>query len=164
MKNLFFISFIFSLLFAVSCKKKENPSKSTTPPPSTASPNSFTLKKDGIAYTANYVMVSQVDEDLLSFETRIVSNEVSNNTYAGSIRRTIQPGTYALEEGESEYFSLFHAQDANTLFGWEEGSLTVLSNDTVAKVMHCTFEILLYNDDCDGSCPQITDGDMTLHY
>ncbi len=109
-------------------------------------------------------MVSQVDEDEIGFETRIVYNQVDNNTYGGFIRRSIQPGTYVLEDGESEYFALLHIQDANTMFGWEQGSLTVLSNDTVAKVMHCTFEILLYNDDCDGSCPQITDGDMTLHY
>lgn len=165
MKNLFILSFIFSLLFIVSCKKKETTTKSTTPPPpSTSFPNSFTLKKEGVPYTANYVFVSQVDEDALGFETRMVYNEVSNNTYAGFIRRSIQPGTYALEDGESDDFVLLHGQDENTMFGWEEGSLTVLSNDTVAKVMHCTFEILLYNDDCDGSCPQITDGEMTLHY
>lgn len=163
MKNLFLISLIFSLLFSVSCKKKETTPKSTNPP-STSYPNSFTLKKEGVPYTANYVLVSQVGEDEVGFETRIVYNQVDNNTYGGFIRRSIQPGTYALEGGESEYFELYHIQDANTLFGWEEGSLTVLSNDTVAKVMHCTFEILLYNDDCDGSCPHITEGDMTLHY
>ncbi|MGV3609997.1 MAG: hypothetical protein ACO1N0_03540 [Fluviicola sp.] len=160
-----FLLLFFVCLLAFSCKKKETTTtKDITPPPNTASPNSFTLKKEGVPYTANYVFVSQVDEDALGFETRIVSNEVSNNTYAGFIRRSIQPGTYVLEDGESEDFSLLHAQDENTLFGWEEGSLTVLSNDTVAKVMHCTFEVLLYNDDCDGSCPQITDGEMTLHY
>jgi len=162
MKNLFLISLIFSLLFSTACKKKETTPKSTNPP-STSYPNSFTLKKEGIPYTANYVLVSQVDEDAIGFETRMVYNDVVNNTYGGFIRRSIQPGTYLLVDGESNDFSLLHSQDANTQFGWSEGSLTVLSNDTVAKVMHCTFEIHLYNDEID-QYPQVTDGDMTLHY
>lgn len=159
MKNIFVIAFIFPLLFVVSCKK-ETPTKSTNSP---ASNNSFTLKKEGIPYTANFVFVSLVDEDVLGFETRIIYNEVSNNTYAGFIRRSIQPGTYALTDGESEYFSLFHIQDENTMFGWSHGSLTVLSNDTVTKVMQCNFEMTLYNDEID-QYPEITDGSMTIHY
>ncbi len=163
MKNVLLTSLIFSLLVIASCKKKESPAKSTTPPPPNTSVNSFTLKKDGNPYTANYVLVSQVDEDALAIETRIVYNEVNNNTYGGFIRRSIQPGTYVLEDGESEYFSLFHIQDENNMFGWSHGSLTVLSNDTVAKVMHCNFEIHLFNDEID-LYPHVTDGDMTIHY
>lgn len=163
MKNVFLISCIFSLLFAVSCKKKETTPKDNTPPPSTASPNSFSLKKDGVPYTANFVFVSLVGENTLSFETRLVYTDVANNTYGGFIRRNIQPGTYTIQDGESDSFSLLHSQDENTPFGWSEGSITVLSNDTVAKVMHCTFEVHLYNDEVD-LYPLVTDGDMTLHY
>ncbi len=147
---------------AFSCKKKDSTAKTNNPPPSTTT-NSFTLKKEGIPYTANYVLVSQVDEDELSFETRIVYNDVVNNTYGGFIKRSIQPGTYVLEDGESEYFALFHSQDASTYFGWSDGTLTVLSNDTIAKVMHCNFEITLYNDEID-QYPEITEGDFTFHY
>lgn len=161
MKNLLIICLSFSLLIIGACKKKES-TKSTTPPP-TAYPNSFKLKKDGVPYDANYVFVSLVDEDVLSVETRMVYNQVDNNTYGVFIKRSIPPGTYVSEE-ESEYFSIYHIQDPNTLFGWETNTLTVLSNDTVQKILHCTFEATLYNDDCDGNCPEITEGEMTIHY
>ena len=148
---------LFALLPLTSCKKKEIPTKSTNP-------NSFTLKKDGVPSSPNYIYVSQVDEDALSVETYIAYQQPENNTYGILIKRSIAPGTYISEDGESEYFSIFHIQDSTTMFGWENSLLTILSNDTVQKVLHCTFEATLYNDDCDGSCPQITNGEMTIHY
>ncbi|MNK02234.1 hypothetical protein D3C87_200540 [compost metagenome] len=161
MKNRLLILLAFSFLFLVSCKKKENPTKSNNP--ANTSSNSFKLKKEGVPYSATHVSVSLIDDDVLGFEAWAVLNQVHNNTYAGFIRRSIQPGTYALETGESGYFSLFHIQDEHTMFGWSHGSLTVLSNDTVSKVMHCNFEIHLYNDEID-QYPHVTDGEMTLHY
>lgn len=148
---------LFALLPLTACKKKETPTKNTTP-------NSFTLKKDGIPYSPNYIYVSQVDDDVLSVETYITYQQPENNTYGILIKRSIVPGTYISEDGESEYFSVFHIQDSTAMFGWENSSLTVISNDTVSRLLHCTFDVLLYNDDCDGSCPQITDGEMTIHY
>ncbi|WP_341903244.1 hypothetical protein [Fluviicola taffensis] len=153
--NLFFIGAIL----LSSCKKEI--SKSTNTP---ANPNSFTLKKDGVSYSPNYIFVSQVDEDALAVETYMVYQQAENNTYGLFVKRSIVPGTYVSEAGGSEYFSMIHIQDSSNYFGWENSTLTVLSNDTVTKVLHCTFEVLLYNDDCDGSCPQITDGEMTIHY
>lgn len=151
------ILLLATLLPATSCKKKENPTKSTNP-------NSFTLKKDGVPYSPNYIVISQVDDDILSVETYMTYQQPENNTYGIFIKRSIVPGTYISADGESEYFSIFHIQDSTTMFGWENSSLTVLSNDTVSGLLHCTFEALLYNDDCEGSCPQITDGEMTIHY
>jgi hypothetical protein len=157
MKITFLSILLVALLPLSSCKKKET----KTP---TKSINSFTLKKDGVPYSPNYILVSQVDEDALSVETHIVNQPPWDNSYAIFIKRSISPGTYIGEDGESEYFSMIHNQDSTNMFGWETSSLTVLSNDTLTGVLHCTFEVLLYNDDCDGSCPQITDGEMTIHY
>ncbi|MDF3028823.1 MAG: hypothetical protein K0S23_3130 [Fluviicola sp.] len=151
------ILLLVALFSATSCKKKESPTKSTNS-------NSFTLKKDGVLYSPNYILVSQVDEDALSVETHIVNQYPWDNSYVIFIKRSISPGTYLGEDGESDYFSLIHNQDSTNMFGWETSSLTVLSNDTLTGVLHCTFEVLLYNDDCEGSCPQITDGEMTIHY
>lgn len=153
---------LFTLIALTSCKKETTP-KSTNPPNSFTSPNDFTLKKEGVAYSPNYILVSQVDEDALSVETYMVYQQPENNTYGIFIKRTITPGTYISEDGESEYFSIYHIQDANTLFGWENSSLTVLSNDTAQKVLHCTFEAKLFNDEID-LYPEVTDGEMTIHY
>lgn len=158
MKITFLSILLFALLPLFSCKKKE---KET--PTKSLNSNSFTLKKDGIPYSPNYILVSQVDEDALSVETHIINQPPWDNSYAIFIKRSISPGTYIAVDGESEYFSMIHNKDS-TMFGWENSTLNVLSNDTVIKVLHCTFEVLLYNDDCDGSCPQITDGEMTIHY
>lgn len=156
MKITFLSILLFALLPLTSCKKKETPTKSTNP-------NSFTLKKDGVPYSPNYIFVSQVDEDALSIETHIVNQYPWDNSYGIFIKRSISPGTYIGEDGESEYFSIIHNQDSTAMFGWESSSLTVLSNDTVQKVMHCIFEATLYNDEID-LYPEITDGEMTIHY
>ncbi|WP_430403390.1 hypothetical protein [Fluviicola sp.] len=158
MKIAFLNILLFALVLGTSCKKKD---KETEAP--TKITNSFTLKKDGVPYSPNYILVSQVDEDALSVETHIVNQPPWDNSYAIAIKRSISPGTYIGVDGESEYFSMIHNKDS-TMFGWESSTLNVLSNDTVTKVLHCTFEVLLYNDDCEGSCPQITDGEMTIHY
>lgn len=154
---------LFASFLAFSCKKKGSETKSTTTPPNPAL-NSFTLKKDGVTYTPNYVLSNIVDDDAIGIETYMVYGQPENNTYGLVVRKSITPGTYSLVEGESEDFTILHYQDASTYFGWEEGTLTVLSNDTTAGILHCTFDVLLYNDDCDGNCPHITDGEMTVHY
>jgi hypothetical protein len=152
--------FVFALVVMTSCKK-ETPTKTTDPPSTPISQNNFTLKKEGALYSPNYIFVSQVDDDVLSVETYMVFQQPENNTYAIMIKRSIEPGTYLLEDGESEYFSIYHIQDANTYFGWEHGALTVLSNDTVQKVLHCNFEAKLFNDEID-QYPEVTDGEMTI--
>jgi hypothetical protein len=153
---------LFALVLGTSCKKKETTTKSTNPPPN-SSLNQFTLKKDGVLYTPNTINAS-VDEDGIGIETYMNNTQVNNNSYGLFVRKSITPGTYILEDGESDDFGILHSQDANTYFGWSNGTLTVLSNDTVTGVLHCTFGVLLYNDDCEGSCPQITDGEMTIYY
>lgn len=158
MKIIFLSILLLVLIPVISCKKKD---KETETP--TKSINSFTLKKDGVPYSPNYILVSQVDEDALSVETHIVNQPPWDNSYAIVIKRSISPGTYIGVDGESNYFSMIHNKDS-TLYGWESSTLNVLSNDTLTGVLHCTFEVLLYNDDCDGNCPQITDGEMTIHY
>lgn len=159
MKFTFLSILLLVLLPVISCKKKDK--KTETP---TKSINSFTLKKNGVPYSPNYIFVSQVDEDALSVETYMVYQQPENNTYGLFIKRSIAPGTYTSVDGESEFFSLLHIQDSTSYYGWEQSTLNVLSNDTLTKVLHCTFEVLLYNDDCDGNCPQITDGEITIHY
>lgn len=158
--NILVISLVGILAF--SCKKKESETKSTNSP--TGSLNSFTLKKDGVSYTPNTILVGLADEDLLSIETYMIYGQPENNTYALLIRKSIPPGIYPLEDGESPYFGIYHIQDADHLYGWSDGSLNVLSNDTTAGILHCKFDVYLYHDDCKGSCPHITDGEMTIHY
>lgn len=157
---------ILILLFAgsilVACKKKDPETKSTNP--SNSSLNSFTLKKDGVLYTPNTILVGLADEDLLSIETYMVYGQSENNTYGLFIRKSITPGIYLLEDGESPDFGIYHSQDAAHLYGWSDGALNVLSNDTTAGILHCKFDVYLYHDDCKGSCPHITDGEMTIHY
>lgn len=155
--------FLFFLVIAGSCKKKESETKSTTSPNPTPL-NSFTLKKDGVPYNPGYIFASIVDDDVISVETYVVYGQAENNAYGLLVRKSITPGIYALQDGESENFGIYHSQDANNQYGWSDGSLTVLSNDTTAGIMHCTFDVFLYNDDCEGSCPHITDGEMTIHY
>lgn len=151
---------ILLLLPLSACKKKENTPKTNT---NSTSTNSFKLKKDGVPYHATVVSVSLIDEDLLGVEAYKVYQQVDNNTYAVIIRKSIAPGTYALEDGESDLFAIYHIQDSNTVFGWSHGSLTVLSNDSLTGVMHCTFEVTLFNDEID-QYPEVTDGEMTIHY
>lgn len=156
--NQLFILF-FLLLSIGACKKKESP----TPETPTVSNNIFKLKKDGVPYSANYINVSSFDPDFLTVQTQAVYLDVYNNTYGVTIWKSIPPGTYLLEDGVSNYFTIIHSQDQNTGFGWEHGTVTVLSNDTIQKVIHCNFEIKLSNDEIN-QYPEITDGDMTVHY
>lgn len=151
--NLFHLILILSLLF--SCKKNENSSISPI--------NAFSLKKDGILYVPKTVNAFKVSEDVIYIETYHQSNQVANNTYGITIRSTIQPGTYQLEDGESEYFSIIHIQDENNMFGWEDGTLTVVTNNTVDKILVCKFDVTLYNDEID-QYPEITDGKFLIHY
>lgn len=157
------LTLLLVTLSVVSCKKKTSETKNTS---SNTNPslNSFTLKKDGITYTPTYVSGNIVDEDAIAVEAYQVYGQPENNTYGLFVRKSITPGTYILQDGESGDFGLYHIQDSNHLFGWSNGSVTVISNDTTAGILHCTFDLFLYNDFCDGNCPHITDGEMTIHY
>jgi len=152
------LSFIL-ILSLFSCQ--DDPVIPNNPP---SNSNSFTLKKDGVNYNPVQVIVGLFDEDIIGIETRAIPNDVVNNTYGLYIKRSIVPGIYGLVDGESEYFGLLHSASEDFYFGWEDGTLNVLSNDTVAKIMHCQFEVTLYNDNCEGNCPEITDGEFTIHY
>jgi hypothetical protein len=153
---------LFAGFLAFSCKKKNSETKSTNPPNSSL--NSFTLKKDGMLYTPNTVLAGLSDEDMISIETYMVYGQPENNAYGLFVRKSITPGIYLLEDGESGDFGIYHSQDASNFYGWSDGTLNVLSNDTTAGVLHCKFDVYLYNDDCKGNCPHITDGEMTIHY
>lgn len=159
MKTPHLCTLLLALLMLGSCKK-DSPVKTNNSP---GTPNSFTLKKDGVPYNPNYIIAGIVDEDAISVETYMVYGQPENNTYGLFIRKSITPGTYALEDGESENFSIIHIQDSTAYFGWSDGSLTVLSNDTITKILHCTFDVNLYNDEID-QYPHITEGEMTINY
>lgn len=155
------LGILFILLLSIgSCKKKESP---IIKAPTTVSNNVFKLKKDGVPYSANYINVSSFDPDFVTVQTQTVYLDTYNNTYGVTIWKSISPGTYLLEDGVSNYFTIIHSQDQNTGFGWEHGTLTVLSNDTIQKVMQCNFEVKLFNDEIN-QYPEITDGEMTIYY
>lgn len=141
----------------LSCKKEK-----PTGTPSKSNYNSFTLKKDGVSYSANSITISAYD-NVISFEALATASQMDYNSYAGFIRKDITPGTYSILEGVSDDFSLYHFRDSNSEYGPNNGTLTVISNDTVSKTIHCTFEISLYNDQLD-EYPLITNGNLTFHY
>lgn len=149
------------ILFGMfSCQ--DDPVTPTNPPSNTS--NSFTLRKDGVIYNPVQITVSLLDTDIVGIATYASPNDGVNNTYGISVKKSISAGNYILTDGESEYFSLLHSVSEDVYYGWEHGTLEVVSNDTSAKVMHCKFEMTLYSDDCVWACPEITEGEFTIHY
>ncbi len=157
MKSIFIICFTCFTFF--SCKKENAtnnlPSKNLT---------YFMLKKDGVPYSANFLNVTEVISDnSIYIEALTTPSNIANNSYALTVRRNIVPGTYAIIEGESSDFSLYHFRDENSEFGPDTGQITIISNDTILKKMHATFELSLYNDNID-EYPVISNGQFEIQY
>ncbi|MCC6701238.1 MAG: hypothetical protein IT221_06925 [Fluviicola sp.] len=156
MKQALFLLLIAAPLF-FSCKKK-NETKSTS------GTYTFSLKKDGVPFTSNNVYVTLADENTIYFESyNSLTQQLQYNSYAGVIRRDVLPGTYQIIDGESEEFSLYHLDIDSIYYGPGNGTFTVISNDTINKIIQATFELDLYNDGVD-IYPLITEGELTFHY
>lgn len=145
-------------LISFSCKKKVSNKTGNS-----GVQISFSLKKDGVFYFSNNITVGLVDSNTIMLEVYPYSGQVANNAYGAMIRRNVLPGTYSIVEGESNEFYLLHIQDTNTMFGPDTGTFTVISNDTINKIMHATFELTMYNDEVD-LYPNITEGEFTIRY
>lgn len=154
-----FILFYACILLFTSCKKDKNPNSNS----STVKTTYFKLKKDGVSYNANFLNAVDVQDNTISFEAYTSLTEFTNNTYFGIIRKDISPGTYTFIESENDDFSLYHYRDENSIYGLGTGQLTVISNDSVSKTIHATFELSLYNDELD-EYPSITDGEFVIQY
>lgn len=154
---------IFLLLIAVplvfSCKKKTE-----TKSNSTSSTNTFSLKKDGVPFSSNALYISLADENAIYFESYLNPfQQVQFNSYAGMIQRNAQPGTYQIEDGECPVFYMIHLDLDSNYYGLGNGTFTILSNDTINKVIEATFEFDLYNDEVN-LYPFISEGELKFHY
>jgi hypothetical protein len=158
MKQAFFLLLIaVPLLF--SCKKETTTKSSTSTNLST-----FTLKKDGVPYASNGVYLSLADENTIYFESYLNAfQQVQLNSYAGMIQRNAQPGTYQIIDGECPVFTMIHYDLDSNFYGLGNGSFTILSNDTINKVIEATFDLDMYNDEID-IYPVISEGELTFHY
>lgn len=157
MKRTFYIILLL-LPVLFSCKKE---TETKTP---TGSLNNFSLKKDGFPFSSNALYLTLVDENTIYFESYLnPTQQVQFNSYAGTVRRDITPGTYQIVDGESADFILYHLDIDSNYYGPGNGTFTVISNDTINKIIEANFELDLYNDGVE-LYPLITEGYLKFHY
>ncbi len=162
MKNIYIISLIFSLFFAVSCKKKETADKSTNPPPS-ANPNSFFLKNNGVGFTPGYLEVSDPFEYAVAISAA-ASSQSNANVYSMMINKSIPVGTYDCETLVEEYSCWFSYSAPNfELYSINDGTFEILIQDTVQRVLEMNFQFGMEGSDSQ-QINQVTEGHCKVYY
>lgn len=163
MKKLIFILLSVSLLAIGACKKKE---KDTTGSPSSgANSNSFTLKKDGTPYAAGQILVS-IQNEYIGIQAHLSPTQENVQTYSMSLNEHVQPGTYNDDNSPislSSICAFIHIYNGQQVFYMDNGELTVLSNDTVAKKIEFNFKMKL-QEDLGTGIVQITEGHAKISY
>jgi hypothetical protein len=162
MKIILFTTLSLFILFS-SCKKKEK--DSVTNNPTSTNTNSFTLKKDGVPYTAGKINISDTTP-YIGIQAHISPTQVNMETYSMSLDKYIQPGIYDEENSPislSSICAFIHIYNAQQVFLMDDGEINILSNDTVNKTIEFNFKFTL-NEDLGTGIVQITDGHCKVHY
>lgn len=163
MKNQLLILLSLSFLLFSSCKKEEKDSH----PGATIYSNTFTLKKDGVPFSAGQISVTSSDSsEYIGIQAHLNSNQVNIQTYSMSLYKDIQPGTYNESNSAnslSDVCAFVHIYNELQVFVMEDGEITVLSNDTAAKIIEFDFRLELHESVGPGIV-HITEGHCKANY
>lgn len=162
MKTILLTSIALFMLFS-SCKKEKMTPKSTSttnPPPS--GPNSFFLKKDGIAFHPGYLEVS--DPFGYAVAVHAAESMQSNvNAYSLMINKSIPVGIYDYETMIDEYDCWFsYTGSGFDLYSINDGTFEIIQQDTVQDILKMKFQFEMENEN--GQTIQITEGQFAVFY
>lgn len=150
---------ILITLLAFSCKKKENETKSNETPTSDSS-NSFSLKHNGVLYSTNDPNVA-TNNVMIGITAGVVSE--TGNYYQLGINRNLLPGTYEYTGSGDDPMVFLILSDQMT-FSENEGSITILSNDTLLKKIEFNFEFEMLESNSHSDTILITEGHAKISY
>ncbi|MGV3609996.1 MAG: hypothetical protein ACO1N0_03535 [Fluviicola sp.] len=157
MKKQLFLFLSISVLLVPACKKKEKDPKSNETPTTV---NSFRLKHNGVLYSTNAPNVS-VNNMMVGITAGVVSE--TGNYYQLAVNRDLLPGTYEYTGSGDDAMVFFILSDQLT-FSENEGSITVLSNDTILKKIVFNFEFEMLESNSHSDTILITEGNAKISY
>lgn len=156
MKKLLYLPFLI-LALSTSCKKKEhNPVK-------TIHENQLSLKRNGKLQTfkVSTAWLTPPNETILIINTE--SPTSNSGQYQLFLKRDIPPGFY--EFGASNQpLTQFNYFEGNNYYETYDGTLHILSNDTVARRIELQFQTKLYYPYYPSNHYKITEGYVVANY
>lgn len=162
MKAIHLALFFFIIIASFSCKKDKDTASSNT---SSTFVNSFTLKKDGVPYSAGKINVSDTTP-YIGIQAHLSPTQVNIETYSMSLEKHIQPGTYDEYNSPislSSICAFINIHNVQQVFFMDDGEINILSNDTVSKTIEFNFKFTL-NENLGTGIVHITDGHCKVHY
>jgi len=152
-----------SFLIATACKKKETTPKSPNP----ANSNSFTLKKDGVPYSAGQILITSSEtSEYIGITAHLNAVQQNIQSYSMNLNKHIQPGTYDETNSPislSDICAFVHIYNELQVFYMDDGKITILTNDTVAKKIEFNFKLNLLETTGPESV-SITEGHAKISY
>lgn len=155
-KLIFLISISISFLAFQACKKEKKSTSSATSFFST----SFSLKHNGMLYTTNSPNVT-TNSSWLGITAGTIG--ATGNYYQIGINKHLTPGTYQYT-GSMDDVMVFLVISNQVIYAENHGSITILSNDTVAKRMEFNFEFEMLENNTHADTIQITEGHAKISY
>lgn len=80
------------------------------------------------------------------------------------IRKNLSPGTYEYENTINTPFSFTYFVTDNLAYFTQEGTLKVITNDTLSRKMELRFKLKLVDYTAFSDTIQVTDGHCVVHY
>ena len=157
MKNHFLV-LLFASFLAFSCKKEKKPVDKNNETPTSV--NSFRLKHNGVLYSTNAPGVS-ANNTMIGITAGTIGE--TGNYYQLGITRNLLPGTYEYT-GSMEDPMVFLIFSDQLTFTENEGSITILSNDTILKKIEFDFEFEMLENNSHSDTILVTEGHAKISY